>query len=245
MIAKENTYKKLGTLKVVCVGNTSVFLEKHLTHYENFMLSNSPVEPTFWNGTDVGFIVAHDKGGNDSWENFQKEIKFAREQNVITFPIFISESHPAVFDNIMMVNPKHFSGNIELYTYIGESINSIKSFILPPGLVDLNLEDIRSLFTGDGNLAFVYYEYKANENKYIATQKAIEKFTRLGSTPHSVKFMILNIAGSEEKLNMFDVVELSDIIHNEFGNNNCNLIWGANIDDNLTDNIHVSLWLKY
>ena len=47
MIAKENTYKKLGTLKVVCVGNTSVFLEKYLTHYENFMLSNSPVEPTF------------------------------------------------------------------------------------------------------------------------------------------------------------------------------------------------------
>lgn len=244
MIAKEHIKIKAETLKVVCIGNTGTILEKYLTLDKMPILANSPIESTFWNETDVVFIVTNDNEA-DSWENLKKEIRSAREHNVITFPIFISESQLDASDNIMVVNPKKFSGNIELYTYIGECINSIKSFILPSGLVDLDLEDIRSLFTGDGNLAFVYYQYKANENKCIATQKAVDKFTRLDAKPHSIKFMILNITGSEEKLNMFEVVELSDLIHKEFGKNNCNLILGANIDDNLADNIHVSLWLKY
>lgn len=244
MLSKENTLTKMGALKVVGVGNTGVMLENFLSIDEIPIVATTPTEPTYWKGIDVGFIVACADEDN-SWDNFQKEIKAAREQNVITFPIFVSDKQPDVSDNIMVITPKHFSGNMELYAYIGESIKSIKDFVSQVGVVDLDLEDLRSLFSNNGHLAFVHYQYNAKTSKSIATQRAIQELATFGASAHAAKFMILNLEGSEENLNMFEVCELSELIHTEFGNDKCNLIWGASIDNTIINNIHVSLWLSF
>lgn len=244
MLFEVNTKTREGILKVVGVGNTGVMLEKLINLDEIPLLAHTPIDPTFWNETDVGFIVAHANEDN-SWNNLQKEIKAAREQNVIIFPIFVSENQPDVSDNIMVINPKHFSGDVELYSYIGETIKSIQEFVSQVGMVELDIEDLHSLFSNHGHLAFVHYQYKAKTSKSIATKKAMQNLAVFGASSHSAKFIMLNIKGSEENLNIADICELSDLIHTEFGNDKCNLIWGASIDNTIIDNIHVSLWLSF
>ena len=88
-------------------------------------------------------------------------------------------------------------------------------------------------------------KYKAKTSKSIATKKAMQNLAVFGASSHSAKFIMLNIKGSEENLNIADICELSDLIHTEFGNDKCNLIWGASIDNTIIDNIYVSLWLSF
>ena len=162
MIFEENIHTTTGILKILGIGKVSVMLEKHLTNIEIPILSHTPIESSFWNGTDVGFIVACDTEEN-AWENLKNEINIAREHNVIIFPIFISENTPDVTDNIILLNPKHFLNEIDIYSYIGYSIKSIQLLISQPGCVNSNLEDLRSLFKCNGRVAFEYYKSQTSQ----------------------------------------------------------------------------------
>ena len=241
MIFEENIHTTTGILKILGIGKVSVMLEKHLTNIEIPILSHTPIESSFWNGTDVGFIVACDTEEN-AWENLKNEINIAREHNVIIFPIFISENTPDVTDNIILLNPKHFLNEIDIYSYIGYSIKSIQLLISQPGCVNSNLEDLRALFKGNGRVAFEYY--KSNKGRYRAAQNALQMKAIVGAPVIDAKIFILNIVTHENNISEMDLFDFIETIHSKI-NDDCTLIWNAISDEALTDKLHIYSWFKF
>ena len=240
MIFEESIHTTTGILKILGIGKVSIMLEKHLTHSEMPILSHTPIESSFWNGIDVGFIVACDTEEN-AWENLKNEITIAREHNVITFPIFISENIPDVTDNIILLNPNHFLNEIDIYSYIGYSIKSIQLLMSQPGGGASTFEDLRSLFKGNGRVAFEYY--KSNEGRYCAAQNALQMKAIVGAPVIDAKLFILNIATHENNISEMELFDFIETIHSKI-NNDCTLIWNIIGDETLTDKLHIS-WFKF
>lgn len=241
MIFEESIHTTTGILKILGIGKVSIMLEKHLTHSEMPILSHTPIESSFWNGIDVGFIVACDTEEN-AWENLKNEITIAREHNVITFPIFISENIPDVTDNIILLNPNHFLNEIDIYSYIGYSIKSIQLLMSQPGGGDSTFEDLRSLFKGNGRVAFEYY--KSNEGRYCAAQNALQMKAIVGAPVIDAKLFILNIATHENNISEMELFDFIETIHSKI-NNDCTLIWNVIGDETLTDKLHIYSWFKF
>lgn len=240
---KESIITKADTLKVMGIGNAGAMLEKYLTLNEIAIFPHTPIESSFWNGTDIGIIVTSDIEEN-SWENFQKEIIIAREHNVITFPIFISEKYPDVTDNIIVLNPRHFLREVDIYNYIEDSIKSIQSFISQHGFIDENLEDLRSLFKGNGRVAFSYYDYKTNASRYQTSQNALQMKAIIGSPITDAKFLIWIISSSENNIRNMDLPDFIEEFRSKI-NNDCTFIWTAIIDKKLTDGFHIYSLYKF
>ena len=240
----ENIPDTVCTVKVTGIGKTRASLDKFLTQSNIPLLNEDATAPESWAGTGVGFLVA-DASEKNAWNNIQKVLQATKKQNVLSITLLITETPPLMADGIMWVNPKNFASDTELYDYIGKSILSIQSIISQPGLVNLDLEDVKGLFNGSGHLGFTYGEYTATANKRTAVQQALQTLTSLGVAPRSGKFMILNITGSEDHLSMFEICEISELIHDSFGTDDCTIIWGATIDNALADKIRISLWVKY
>jgi len=243
MTSKMNMIVKAITVKVTGIGKAHAMLEKYLLAAERKLLAPFSLDPAGWEKTDVLFLVAC-ADNQDTWAEFQKGIDFARQQNMLVFPIWISDEQPEKTDNILVVKPKNFSGNMELFAYISESIQSIYTVLSQPGPIDVDLETVRSLFKDPGRLLFHYYEYQAKQGKYSATDKALQWLAAQGVAPHSGKIVLLNITGSEDNLSMFEVSELSDMIHDGIGNNDSEISWLAASDNALADTIHVTMWVK-
>ncbi len=241
MIFENYTKEELDKLKVLGIGKAGVMLDKYLFLEKIVNLAKHPMDPKFWNGTDVGFIVAYANEEN-AWENLQTETAIAREQHVVTFPIFISENTPEVTDNIILLNPKHFLSEIDIYSYIGYSIKSIQLLISQPGCVDSNLEDLRSLFKGNGRVAFEYY--KSNEGRYRAAQNALQMKAIVGAPVIEAKIFLLDIVTHENNMSEMELFDFIETIHSKI-NNDCTLIWNAISDESLTDNLHIYSWFKF
>lgn len=163
---------------------------------------------------------------------------------MLLFPLLISAEPLDITDSVVIVNPLHFAGEAELYTYIVESVKSIQTFSCQPGLVNIDLEDIRALSDSPGRLAFIYGEHEASMDKSLVAKTALQKLYAMNIPAHSSKFIVLNITGNEENLSMFEIMELSEHIHEGLCNDDTCTIWGANIDNTLADKIHVSIWVK-
>ncbi|WP_303816698.1 hypothetical protein [Selenomonas ruminantium] len=240
MIFENNAKEKL---KVLGVGKAGVMLDKYFSLEKMVNLANSPIDHNFWLGTNVGVIVAFATEEN-SWEVFQKEVTIAREHNVITFPIYISEKYPDVIDNIIVINPKHFLREDDIYAYIEDIIKSIDTFISQSGCIDENLDDLRSLFNGNGRVAFSCYECKANVDRYHRAQNALQMKAIVGSPITDAKVHVWIITSSENNIRNMDLPDLIEELHSKL-NNDCAFIWTAISDDTLTDGFRIYSWLKF
>ena len=58
------------------------------------------------------------------------------------------------------------------------------------------------------------------------------------------KFILLNVTGSEDNLSMYEITEVSEMVSSALGDENSNLIWGADIDNTLKDVIRLSIWIR-
>ena len=239
----ENCINTTCVVKVAGIGKANALLKKYLTHTDITPLIGNITEPEAWNGTGLGFLIA-DGTEENAWEQLQQGINSAKEQNVLIVPIWISQSMPDTTDTIMTLAPQHFTSDEDIFNYMIESISSIQSLLSLPGLVNLDIEDVRQTFSGAGRLAFSYGEYAASTDKQIAVDEVMQRLSKMDVAPHSGKFMLLNITGSEDHLSMFEIAEISELIYDKLGTNDCNIIWGANIDDAFVDKIRISLWVR-
>ncbi len=239
----ENCINTACVVKVAGIGKANALLEKYLTNTDITPHIDNITEPEAWTGTDLVFLIADDTEEN-AWGQLQQGINNARRQNVLPVPIWITQTKPDTTDTIMTLAPQHFTGDEDIFKYIVKSISSIQSLLSLPGLVNLDLEDVRQTFSGAGRLAFSYGEYAANTDKQIAVDEVMQRLSKMDVAPHSGKFMLLNITGSEEHLSMFEIAEISELIYDKLGTNDCHMIWGANIDNAFADKIRISLWVR-
>ena len=120
-----------------------------------------------------------------------------------------------------------------------QAVQGISDLITVPGLINLDFADVKSIMQGMG-LALMGAGRASGENRAIeATQQAISSPLLEEATIQGAKGVLINITGGPD-LTLFEVNAASSIIR-ESADDDANIIFGAVIDETLTDEMKITV----
>lgn len=115
----------------------------------------------------------------------------------------------------------------------------ISDLITVPGLVNLDFADVRTIMAEMGDALMGTGQATGEGMAVHAAQQAISSPLLEGVSIRGAKGVLVNITGGED-LSLYDVSEATTIIYEEAGEN-ANVIFGAVIDENLSDEIFITV----
>lgn len=119
------------------------------------------------------------------------------------------------------------------------SVKGITDLIMMPGLVNLDFADVRTTMSRAG-MAIMGIGISRGENRAIeAAERAISHPLLEDIAISGAKGVLMNITCNSE-LTMEEMTEASERIYNEVGED-ADIIWGAVVDDNLKDEMSVTV----
>jgi cell division protein FtsZ len=120
-----------------------------------------------------------------------------------------------------------------------QAVQGISDLITVPGLINLDFADVKSIMQGMG-MALMGAGRATGENRAIeATQQAISSPLLEEATIQGAKGVLINITGGPD-LTLFEVNAASSIIR-ESADDDANIIFGAVIDETLTDEMKITV----
>ena len=120
-----------------------------------------------------------------------------------------------------------------------QAVQGISDLITVPGLINLDFADVKSIMQGMG-MALMGAGRATGENRAIeATQQAISSPLLEEATIQGAKGVLINITGGPD-LTLFEVNAASSIIR-ESADDDANIIFGAVIDEDLTDEMKITV----
>jgi len=120
-----------------------------------------------------------------------------------------------------------------------QAVQGISDLITVPGLINLDFADVKSIMSGMG-MALMGAGRASGENRAIeATQQAISSPLLEEATIQGAKGVLINITGGPD-LTLFEVNAASSIIR-ESADDDANIIFGAVIDESLTDEMKITV----
>ncbi len=115
----------------------------------------------------------------------------------------------------------------------------ISDLITVPGLINLDFADVRTIMSEMGD-ALMGTGHSTGEGKAVqAAQQAISSPLLEGVSIRGARGVLVNITGGTD-MSLFEVSEATTIIYEEAGED-ANVIFGAVIDENLTDEIFITV----
>ena len=119
------------------------------------------------------------------------------------------------------------------------SVRGITDLIMMPGLVNLDFADVKTTMSKAG-MAIMGIGNASGENRaVIAAERAISHPLLEDISITGAKGVLMNITSSSD-LTMEEMTDASDRIYNEVGED-AEIIWGTVVDDNLGDELRVTL----
>ena len=116
---------------------------------------------------------------------------------------------------------------------------SISDLITIPGLINLDFADVKTIMSEMG-MAFMGMGIASGENKAVeATQKAISSPLLEDISINGARGLLINITGGEN-LSLHEVNDASTLIQEE-ADEDANIIFGAVIDPEMEDEIHITV----
>jgi cell division protein FtsZ len=120
-----------------------------------------------------------------------------------------------------------------------QAVQGISDLITVPGLINLDFADVKSIMEGMG-MALMGAGRARGENRAAeATQQAISSPLLEEATIQGAKGVLINITGGPD-LTLYEVNEASTIIR-EAADEDANIIFGAVIDENLKDEMKITV----
>jgi cell division protein FtsZ len=119
-----------------------------------------------------------------------------------------------------------------------QGVQGITDLITIPGLINLDFADVRTIMFEAGS-ALMGIGTAAGENRAAEAAKVAISSPLLEESVEGAMGILLNITGGHE-LGLFEVSEAADIVH-AAADPNSNIIFGAVIDDNLGDEVRVTV----
>ena len=120
-----------------------------------------------------------------------------------------------------------------------QAVQGISDLITVPGLINLDFADVKSIMQGMG-MALMGAGRARGENRAIeATQQAISSPLLEEATIQGAKGVLINITGGPD-LTLYEVNVASTIIR-EAADEDANIIFGAVIDENLKDEMKITV----
>jgi cell division protein FtsZ len=119
------------------------------------------------------------------------------------------------------------------------AVKGISDLIMVPGLINLDFADVRNVMSEMG-LALMGTGIASGENRAIeAAQKAVSSPLLEDNTIQGARGVLLSITGSSE-MTLFEVNEASTLVQSE-AHDDANIIFGTVIDDNMGDEIRITV----
>jgi cell division protein FtsZ len=120
-----------------------------------------------------------------------------------------------------------------------QAVQGISDLITVPGLINLDFADVKAIMAGMG-LALMGAGRASGERRAMeATQQAISSPLLEEATIEGAKGVLINITGGTD-LTLYEVNEASSIIR-EAADEDANIIFGAVIDENLRDEMKITV----
>jgi cell division protein FtsZ len=119
-----------------------------------------------------------------------------------------------------------------------QGIQGISELITVPGLINLDFADVRSIMSS-GGAALMAVGVASGENRAIQAAESAVSSSLLDVTIDGAQGILFNIT-SGPNLSLFEVNEAAEIIKRK-AHPDANIIFGAVIDENLTDELRLTL----
>ncbi|MGM0452138.1 MAG: cell division protein FtsZ [Thermodesulfobacteriota bacterium] len=120
------------------------------------------------------------------------------------------------------------------------SVKGITDLIMHPGLINLDFADVKTIMSKSG-MAIMGIGIASGDNRAIeAAEKAISHPLLEDNSIGGAKGVLMNITCSSE-LTMEEAIEASERIYNEIGDDDVEIIWGTAMDDNIGDEMRITV----
>ena len=131
---------------------------------------------------------------------------------------------------------------MEAFAYADEvlrqGIQGISDLIAKPGLINLDFADIRTTMKNKG-IAHMGIGHGKGENKTIEAVRQAVSSPLLETTIEGATDIILNVKGGAD-LSLAEVYEAAELVR-EVVDPNCNIIFGAGIDEGMNDEVEITI----
>lgn len=121
---------------------------------------------------------------------------------------------------------------------LGQGVQGIADLIVMPGLINVDFADVRTIMTNAGS-ALMGIGKGTGENRASTAAKAAISSPLLEVSIDGATGILFNIIGGSD-LSMHEVDEAARII-NEAASADANIIFGATIDESMTDQIRITV----
>ncbi len=119
-----------------------------------------------------------------------------------------------------------------------QGIQGITDLITIPGMINLDFADVRTVMA-DAGTALMGIGHAGGENRAVEAAREAISSPLLEESVEGANGILLNITGGND-LGLFEVNEAAEIV-NSAADTNANIIFGAVIDDNLGDDVRVTV----
>ena len=233
--------EEVCNVRVLCLGRTADEWKKLPQGAESLLFVGDPMDASTWKeAVAVCFVIADGKE-----EGVVKEVKSVIEklkvEKVLVIPSLITSEAVELGVPTFFINLDKYSEKKEIYEIIYNAAESVKSIVSEPGVVDLDLKDLRDVCQCGERLIMTRAEVEGENAARQACIKAMEKVTAELEELGPKKVVLLNVVGSEENLSMMEVCEASEALTDKLGDEKCNIIWGAAVDNELGKRVAVSI----
>ncbi|WP_282926481.1 cell division protein FtsZ [Helcococcus kunzii] len=118
-----------------------------------------------------------------------------------------------------------------------DGIKGISDLIAVPNMINLDFADVQSVMKEQG-VAHMGIGYASGENRAVEAAKAAIKSPLLETSIDGAKAVLINITSSE--LGIMEISEASELIRDHI-DKDANIIFGAGIDQDLKDDIKITV----
>jgi cell division protein FtsZ len=116
----------------------------------------------------------------------------------------------------------------------------IAEIITRTGYINVDFEDVRTVMT-DSGVAIMGSSLASGENRALkAAQEALESPLLNDNNIEGANYILLNITSGNSEVMMDEISQITDYIQDEAGLS-ADIIWGTGIDEELGDNISITL----
>jgi cell division protein FtsZ len=119
-----------------------------------------------------------------------------------------------------------------------QGIQGISELITVPGLINLDFADVRTIMA-EGGAALMAIGHAEGEDKAAKAAELAIASSLLDVTIDGARGILFNLTGGSD-LTLFDVHEAAEIIR-KTAHPEANIIFGAVIDESMTDEIHITV----
>ena len=119
-----------------------------------------------------------------------------------------------------------------------KGVQSISDLIAVPGLINLDFADVKTVMT-DAGIAHMGIGRGTGEDKCETAAMEAIKSPLLETSIEGAKKLLVNITGGPD-MGLFEVDHAANKIY-EAADESANIIWGATIDPNMTDQIMITI----